>query len=451
MGNQKNSDSVRTEDLFLEIEELRTRLAQAEETINSIRNGEVDAIIVSGSDGEKVFSLTSSETPYRIIIEEMGEGALTISSSGTILYCNRRFSEIICTHSGEIAGSDFSDLIDEKDRGKFRQLLNDSLKTKVRGVVSCQLDNGKRSHLQLSFVPLPPHMEGDVCIIVSDITEITNYQKYLQEMVEERSSKLRDANRQLSEDVEMLRRAGEQLRDLNASKDKFFSIITHDLKSPFTSIIGFSELLSEKINKGDFADIKEYASIIHNSSWRVMDLLTNLIEWSRYQTGRMEFDPEEINFSEIVEETIELLKVSSMRKSITVDREIPADLLVTADKAMIGTVLRNLISNAIKFTRQGGKIKISAHKNENELSVSVNDNGIGMKKEIIENLFNIGESTTSKGTAGEHGTGLGLLICKDFVTLHGGEIWAESAPEKGSTFFFTLPLNNIAGRKVNQS
>lgn len=438
--------------LLLEIEDLRSQLSQAEETINAIRNGEVDAIIVSGSSGEKVFSLASSETPYRMIIEEMDEGAVTVSTSGIILYSNHRFSEIISTPPEQIAGSDFSGFIEAGDTWEFRRLLNAGLKRKVRGVVSSQL-NGKRVTLQLSFVALPPTMEGDICIIVSDITEITNYQNYLQEMVEERSSKLKEANRQLSDDIEKLRKAEEQLLELNAAKDKFFSIITHDLKSPFTSIIGFSELLIEKIRVNDYSDIKEFATIIHNSSWRAMDLLTNLIEWSRLQTGRMEFNPEEINIISVIDEVTELINDSAWQKSIEIKKIIPDNINVFADKPMISTVLRNLLSNAVKFTRPGGKIVVTTIKENNMVMLSVSDNGIGIKKDIIEKLFHIGESTSTKGTKGEEGTGLGLLLVKDFVMKHGGEIRAESEVGKGSKFIFTLPLSEeqiIADEKLSK-
>ena len=428
------------EQLLLEIEDLRSKLSQAEETINAIMNGEVDAIIVSGSSGEKVFSLASSETPFRMIIEEMDEGAVTVSASGIILYSNRRFSEIVSTPPEQIAGSDFSGFIETGDRWEFRRLLNAGLKRKVRGVVSSRL-NGKRITLQLSFVSLPPNMEGDICIVVSDITEISNYQNYLQEMVEERSSKLKEANRQLSEDIEKLRKAEEKLLELNSSKDKFFSIITHDLKSPFTSIIGFSELLIEKIKVKDYSDIKEFSTIIHNSSWRAMDLLTNLIEWSRLQTGRMEFNPEKINIISLIEEVTELLNDSAWQKSIQIKKIMPDIINVFADKPMISTVLRNLLSNAVKFTRPGGKIVISAIKENSMVVVCVSDNGIGIKKDIIETLFRIGECTSTKGTKGEEGTGLGLLLVKDFVMKHGGEIRAESEIGKGSKFIFTLPLS----------
>ncbi len=229
------------------------------------------------------------------------------------------------------------------------------------------------------------------------------------------------------------------LRKLIATKDKFFSIIAHDLKSPFNSIIGFSNLLAEQVRKKDFKEVEEYAEIIQNSSWRAMDLLTNLLEWSRSQTGRIVFNPKIVEFDELISEVIELLNDSASQKSITIKSEMPHQLTLIADKAMISAVLRNLISNAIKFTNTGGIINISVSQDEKELMVSVSDNGIGIKKDAIKKLFMIEESFSTTGTKGEEGTGLGLLICNDFVSKHGGKIWAESQEGKGSRFIFTLP------------
>ncbi len=189
--------------LLAEIKELRSRLNETEETLKAIRNGEVDAIIVSGENGEKVFSLASSETPYRTIIEVMEEGAVNVTSKGIILYSNHRFSEIVSTPLEKISGSDFTEFISESDRPEFRRLLRTSLKHPVRGEVSSSLE-GKTTHLRLSMVPLPEQMEGGACIVVSDITEIHNFQNYLQEMVDERTSKLKTANKQLSTDLTRL-------------------------------------------------------------------------------------------------------------------------------------------------------------------------------------------------------------------------------------------------------
>jgi signal transduction histidine kinase len=230
-----------------------------------------------------------------------------------------------------------------------------------------------------------------------------------------------------------------RLRELNATKDKFFSIISHDLKGPFTSIIGFSELLIERIADGDFTRAGEFATIVNNSSQRAMDLLTNLAEWARLQTGRMEFNPREIDIIAIVNEVIELLNAAVLHKSVSIIKTLPPQLPILADKAMISTVLRNLISNSIKFSFPGGNIFISAFQKENEVRVEVRDFGVGIKKESIARLFRAGENVSTAGTRNEEGTGLGLILCKEFISKHGGEIWVESEEQMGSTFSFTLP------------
>ena len=230
-----------------------------------------------------------------------------------------------------------------------------------------------------------------------------------------------------------------RLRELNSTKDKFFSIISHDLKSPFTSIIGFSELLIERAQKNDLSGTEKFAAIIYNSSQNAMELLTNLTQWSRLQTGKMEFDPQETDLVSIIDEVTELLNASALHKSLTIMREIPHQVRIRADRAMISTVLRNLISNAIKFSNPGGEIWISSNQLKNEIMLKVMDNGVGIKKEILHKLFHIEAGVSTRGTINEEGTGLGLILCKEFVSRHGGRIWAESEVNKGSKFYFTLP------------
>lgn len=230
-----------------------------------------------------------------------------------------------------------------------------------------------------------------------------------------------------------------RLRKLNATKDKFFSIISHDLRSPFNSIMGYSHVLERQIQQNDYEGIATYAGIIKRSSQRVLSLLTNLMEWSRSQTGRMEFNPEYVEIVELIREATELLNDSALQKSITIFRELPHNAPVFADKEMIGTILRNLISNAIKYTHPGGTIVVSTEQKPDECLVSVRDNGIGIKKDDIEKLFRIDVSHTTKGTKNEAGTGLALILCKEFIDKHGGKIWAESEEGKGSTFCFTIP------------
>lgn len=230
-----------------------------------------------------------------------------------------------------------------------------------------------------------------------------------------------------------------RLRELNTTKDKFFSIISHDLKGPFSSILGFSELLIENLHNNDFSRAEEYATVINSSSQLAMDLLTNLTVWASVQTGRMKFNRKEVDIIAIINEVTELLNASLLQKSITIERNLPHHQPVLADEAMICAVLRNLISNSIKFSFPGGKVFISAVQKHNEVMIEVSDNGVGMKKETIDKLFSIGANVTTRGTQMEEGTGLGLILCKEFVSKHGGEIWAESEYQKGSRFRFTLP------------
>ena len=236
-----------------------------------------------------------------------------------------------------------------------------------------------------------------------------------------------------------LRQSEALLRELNATKDKFFTIIAHDLKNPFSAIVGFSNILADQISKKNYEGIEEYAEIIKNSAERAMSLLSNLLQWSRSQTGRMEYTPESFDIVTLVNEITELTNDSARQKSITITCELPARVTVFADKAMMSSILRNLVSNAIKFTNPGGRIIISALQKRNELMMSVCDNGVGIRKDDINKLFRIDENYITKGTQRETGTGLGLILCKEFILKHGGKIWIESEPDKGSTFYFTIP------------
>jgi PAS domain S-box-containing protein len=256
-----------------------------------------------------------------------------------------------------------------------------------------------------------------------------------------------DVTNQKLAELELLK-SETRLRELNATKDKFFSIIAHDLKSPFNSIIGFSNLLVRQIEEKDYAAIERYAGIIQNSSQQAMDLLMNLLEWSRSQTGRIFFTPENIDLSALINQSIELFYGYRQQKSIAIYSKILVNQPIFADKAMISTILRNLISNAIKFTNIGGEIIISSENKPNELVVTVSDNGVGIEEESISKLFRIDQNHSTLGTEKEKGTGLGLLLCKEFVEKHGGRIWVESSQGKGSKFSFTIPKTKIPNASI---
>ncbi len=241
---------------------------------------------------------------------------------------------------------------------------------------------------------------------------------------------------------EELKKSETELRELNATKDKFFNIIAHDLKSPFNAILGFSDLLVERVREKDYFGIDKFASTIFQSSKRAMDLLMNLMEWSRSQTGKIAFKPRYFDLVEFLGDIIPLFDDIAGQKSITIGRDFPSKAIVFADQAMVSTVFRNLISNAIKFTRSGGHMTLKITPEQNGVLVSVSDSGIGIPEGRIGKLFRIDQSYSTTGTNNEQGTGLGLILCKEFVEKNGGKIWVESEEGKGSVFYFTLKTKN---------
>jgi two-component system, sensor histidine kinase and response regulator len=245
-----------------------------------------------------------------------------------------------------------------------------------------------------------------------------------------------------------IREQNEELRKLNATKDKFFSIIAHDLKSPFNAIIGFSRILKEQVHKKEYEGVSRYAEIIHQSSNAAMSLLMNLMEWSQSQTGRMEYNPEYFDMIELIHEVERLFIDVAKQKNIEIVNEMPQHVSAYADQAMIGTVMRNLVSNAIKFTEPGGKIVVTVIGKAGELLISVSDTGVGIPQDKLGILFRIDKSYSTSGTQNEKGTGLGLILCKEFIDRNGGEIWVESKladkhqeKQGGSVFYFTIPRN----------
>lgn len=232
-----------------------------------------------------------------------------------------------------------------------------------------------------------------------------------------------------------------QLQQLNATKDKFFSIISHDLKGPLNSLSSFSGLLINYFDSLSKEEIQTLAKDLDKSLKNLFALLENLLEWSRSQTGAIEFKPVEFNLSELIQENIDLLSAQAGTKEIKLLYPSPQPVTVMAHKNSVTTVIRNLISNAIKFTPPGGTINLSATSSKEEALVSITDSGVGMSPETIDKLFRIDAKHSTKGTADEKGTGLGLVLCKDFIEKNHGNIGVQSEEGKGSTFYFTLPVS----------
>jgi PAS domain S-box-containing protein len=385
--------------------------------------GEVEILGVSRNvDQRKKLEneIISNEKKYRLLFENSPLGIYIANTDGDVIDCNQSLLNILDSPSLEMTKKinvlKFPPLIENGYAGIFMQCLTENKTISVE--MPYQSAWGKTMYLSNYVIPLT-NSEGKVEKIYTLMEDIT-----IRKQTEE-SLKISEAS----------------LKELNATKDKFFSIIAHDLKNPFSSIVGLSELLKEDAHDLEISEIIQYSELINTSANNTMLLLENLLEWAQMQQERVLFEPKLLVLSELVKESVSTLSFNAEQKNIQLVRKIPARLIINADKDMLKTLLRNLVNNAIKYTKSGGKVEISAIENNNEIQVSVADNGIGISKENILKLFNIGSGFSTHGTNNEKGTGLGLILCREFVLKHNGKIWIDSELGAGSTIHFTIPKN----------
>lgn len=358
--------------------------------------------------------LRESETNARAIMESTDDFIILLDREGTVLDTNEAHAHRMQMTREEMLGKNLFDFLPAGIAEKRLTLIRQSLDTgkKIRG-------EDVRDGMYNEYVIYPIHYQNETTDKVGVFSRDVTLQRRT---------------------MEALSRSETRYRELNVMKDKFLSIIAHDLKNPFNAIIGFSDVLKERIEEKDYQEVGRYAGIINESSKRILDLLTNLLEWSRSQTGKMEFTPEYLDLTRLIGEVASLLEDSARQKSITIINSISRKYIVNADGSMISTVVRNLISNAIKFTKQGGTVTITAEKTPVDIIVTIRDTGVGINQASLGKLFRIDESYSTSGTAKEKGTGLGLILCKEFIDKHGGKIWAESEAGNGSAFSFSLPV-----------
>lgn len=343
-------------------------------------------------------------------------GYFTLDYAGLITELNLNGAKMLCKERNALIRTRFKNFVSPDTRDIFQEFYRKVLETGLKHTCEVRLTTQDGAPRYIHLTGIISEDKQHYLITAIDITELKTAEEALKE-------------------------SATRFQELNATKDKFFSIIAHDLKGPFTAIIGFAELLMDRVKVKKYEGIEKYAEVILESSRLAMNLLRNLLEWARLQTGKIKFNPQHIEITELINEVTELLKESAQQKSITISKELPVNITVFADREMISNVLRNLVSNAIKFTNPGGKIAISVKHSQDEMIVIVSDNGIGIRKDHIKKLFLIEGAQSTKGTQNEEGTGLGLILCKEFILMHGGKIWAESDSGKGSSFYFTIPKN----------
>lgn len=252
-------------------------------------------------------------------------------------------------------------------------------------------------------------------------------------------AELTQKNKEIERQAQELDKQRKELEALNSTKDKFFAIIAHDLKNPFSTVLGLSELLAKEFENFDSDSLRNFITQIYKYSNNTFNLLENLLQWSMVQTGRMPLRPKMVNLKSIIEENVELLSGNAKNKNIDIQVVSSNDCTAYVDINQITTVVRNLLSNAIKFTPTDGNIEVIVESKGDYWEIVVKDNGIGVSEDDIKKLFLIDSNPTTIGTSKEEGTGLGLILCKEFIERNGGEIWVESKVEQGSTFYFTVP------------
>ena len=336
----------------------------------------------------------------------------TLSSEGKILEVKKKGAKLLNRKQEDLYDDFFQNFVSDKGKLGFKSLIKKAFQTKLTEFKeSVILGNGNA----FLFAQLVVEVQNDICnLAVLDITEYKKHELKLEETVR-------------------------QLRNLTSEKDILISIIAHDLRNPFNSIIGFCELMANELEKLNYSKVERYSKIILESSNKAMELLGNLIIWSQSQSGKMSFCPERLNLATSVNDTIDSFVLFALQKDIIIKNKILQDLMIFADRNMLETILRNLVSNALKSTKFGGEITINALSIVESLTLNIKDDGEGMEKQELDNLFKLETPFTSLGTQNEKGTGLGLVICREFANRHGGKIWAETRKNEGSTFYVLFP------------
>ena len=369
---------------------------------------------------EAEIELQKSEEKFRNVFEGSGIGMAILSLDGQFTKVNSVFCEMLEYKEQELISINFRDVTHPGDIEKSVGLVKDLLKSGAR----------ESSLIEKRYLT----KKGEIIWALTSVSLLTEFEsKPLYFIVQ-----VQDITKRKRNEEQVLKYA-EELKNLNASKDKFFSIISHDLRSPFNSLLGLTEFISHYYDDMNPSEVKSSILNVYNSAQQVYNLILNLLEWSMLQSGRLKVEKGVINLAELGVEIINLYKDAADNKQLELVNNINENISVYADKYMIDTIIRNFVSNSIKFTNSGGKIIIKGVINGDNAEVSVTDTGIGISIANQKNLFRIDEQFRRDGTANEKGTGLGLILCKEFIEKNNGVLWVESEEGKGSRFSFTVP------------
>jgi len=398
------------------------------ETASSNINSQNISGRVSGLDPQELFlKLEQKEINYQVLFNTAHDAIFLIDKQ-VFLDCNPRAAEVFGCKREDIIGKsplDFSPLF-QPDGVESKLKASEKINRAMSG--HSQLFEWR--HIKKDGTPF----DAEVSLNAVPLDGVLHLQSIVRNISKRKKSE------------EQLLKYTMELQDLNHAKDKFFSIISHDLKGPFNAILGFSDILANEWDDYTDEQRQQFIQNIHTSAKNTYQLLENLLEWGMTQTGTLIFNPIAFDLSLIVNEVVILMRDQAESKQIKLFTAINFNTMVRADENMVRTIMRNLVSNAVKYSQPGDQVKITGQKIEKTpdrpgmVKVCVHDTGVGIAPELVPKLFRIEEKVRSNGTAQEKGTGLGLILCKELVEKNGGTIFVESEPEKGSTFCFTIPV-----------
>ncbi|GAB6059258.1 sensor histidine kinase [Desulfonatronum parangueonense] len=360
--------------------------------------------------------LQQSEERYRSIVENINDAMIIHDHDGKIIDTNEIACRMLGYRRSELMKFSLKQLLRPENVAYYNEQIA-KLRDSSGNVfeMECLHRDGTVLFFEISARLVVDESEGVIQCFCRDISERKKHQ-------------------------EEINRKNEELREIIAAKDKFFSIISHDLKSPLSGFMILTRMLSEEFTTLPLKDLREMARQLAQSTENIVSLLENLLEWSLHQQGFMAYEPVSLPLTDLVQRNLDLFQSLARDKKIILRSNVSPRLRVHADKLMLETIIRNLLSNAIKFSMSGGKVDISAVRKNGQVTLAVQDNGMGISHEALEELFVLNKKASKQGTDGELGTGLGLLLCKEFAQQHGGKIWVESALGIGSTFFVSLPV-----------